>query len=73
MMLYFLDHRQDLSVWISKIKKLQKSVVIAADFFFGKGCITLFKVVYLSGRILAGGSYGKRDYLYYGNRGSRDY
>ena len=41
--------------------------------FFRKGCINGFKVVYLWGRILAGGSYGKRDYLYYGNRGSRDY
>jgi len=29
-------------------------------------------VTSLRGRILTGGSYGKMDYLYFGNRGSRD-
>lgn len=52
---------------------MQKSVATVGWLFFRKGCINGFKVVYLRGRILAGGSYGKRDYLYYRNRGSRDY
>ena len=56
-----------------EILNRQKSVVMATGFFSRKGCINCFKVVYLRGRFLAGGSYGKRDYLYYGNRGSRDY
>ena len=46
---------------------------IVTDFLSRKGCINGFKVVYLRGRLLVGGSYGKRDYLYYGNSGSRNY